>query len=47
MSKITTAGRVIHYLPAVALYTVTNLVGGEGPSDFHLFGSPKKHPNFK
>jgi hypothetical protein len=47
MSKITTAGRVIHDLPAVALYTVTNLVGGEGPSDFHLFGSPKKHLNCK
>ena len=47
MSKIMTAQRVIHDLPAVALYTVTNLVGGEGPSDFHLFESPKKHLNCK
>jgi len=45
MSKITTAGRVIRDLPAP--YTVTNLAGSEGPSDFHLFGFPKKHLNCK
>ena len=47
MSKIMTAQRVIHDLPAVAMYTLTNLFGGEGPSDFHIFGSPKNHLHCK